>query len=66
MQRMNRPGRRPFISNDQKDFIAPRILKDQTLFIETNYSGDHIKRLAGEILELFGYSPDVLKIETTS
>jgi hypothetical protein len=47
---------------DGKDFIAPKKLSNG-LWIETNYSAASSINIAKQLLEKFGFSPDILLIE---
>ena len=62
IEKMNEPGRKPFISKNRKNIHSPRELRNRKLFFETSYSKEDVIELSKKILEIFGHNTD-LKIE---
>lgn len=54
----------PYASRSENDVAAPKLVGASGIYLHTNLSSAAIKRRANELLELFGYSADDLRIET--
>ena len=56
----------PYASRSEDEVVAPKLVGASGIYLHTNLSSAAIKRRAMELLELFGYSADELRIETRS
>ena len=54
----------PYASRSEDDVVAPKPVGASGIYLHTNLSSAAIKRRAMELLELFGYSAEDLRIET--
>ncbi len=54
----------PYASRSEDDVVAPKLVGASGIYLHTNLSSAAIKRRAMELLELFGYSAEDLRIET--
>lgn len=61
---LNLKGRkRPYFSYIEKDLRAPKKISNTNIFVETNLSANNIVRICRDLLKIFGYSKDALRIE---
>ncbi len=57
---------RPFVSSSADLFIRAGQIGSTGLYIETNYSAKYVQRRSRQLLELYGYPAEDLKIELQS
>ncbi len=62
---LNLRGRkRPYFSRNKDELWEPREISNTGIFAETNLSANSIVKICSDVLDLFGYSSNDLRIET--
>jgi hypothetical protein len=59
-----RGRKRPYFTRNSNELRIPLEVNETRIFVETNLSANSIVKLCTDMLALFGYSEDELKIET--
>lgn len=63
---LNLKGRnRKYFSFNKKDLFRPQLIPSSNIYIETNFSANNIAKICFDLLSLFKYPNDVLKITTS-
>jgi len=53
-----------YFSRNENELLKPRKIAKTDIFVETNFSSNSIVKLCYDVLDIFGYSGNDLRIET--
>ncbi len=54
--------KRKYFSFNKKDLFKPQLIPSSNIYVETNFSANNIKKICFDLLNLFGYPKNALKI----